>query len=70
MRPYRRCARIGLQEQALARPEARMLPGAAPRPGPGACHPRISLRCPRPSRHRACSGQGLTNESRPDHDEL
>ena len=53
------CARWRLLEAALARPEARMLPRAAPRPGPGACHPFSSLRCPRPSRHRACRGEGL-----------
>ena len=45
----------GGPQAALARPEARMLPRAAPRPGPGACHPaRSSLRCPLPSHHRAC----------------
>ena len=49
-------------------PEARMLPRAAPRPGPGACHPRSSLRCPRPSRHRACRGEGLKIGGSPDLD--
>ena len=46
-----------------------MLPRAAPRPGPGACHPHFFLRCPRPSRHRASRGEGLTSQSRPDLDE-
>ena len=31
-----------------------MLPRAASRPVPGACHPRSSLRCPRSSRRHAC----------------
>ena len=68
IRPSRSCARWRLQEAALARPEARMLPRAAPRPGPGACHPRSSLRCPRPSRHRACRGEGLKIGGSPDLD--
>ena len=45
-----------------------MLPRAAPRPGPGACHPRSSLRCPCPSRHRACRGEGLKIGGAPDLD--
>jgi len=59
-RPSRSCARWRLYEAALARPEARMLPWAAPRPGPGACPPRSSLRCPRASRHLACRGEALS----------
>jgi len=58
-------ARWRLQEAALARPEARMLPRAAPRPGPGACHPRSSLRCPLPSHHRACRGEGPKSGAHP-----
>jgi hypothetical protein len=44
----RSCTTWRQQEEVFARPEARMLPWAAPRPGPGAYHPRSSLRCPLP----------------------
>ena len=63
-RPSRSCARWRQQEAALARPDARMLPRASPRPAAGACHPRFSLLCPRPSRHRACRGEGLNSACR------
>ena len=43
-------------------------PGCPEQTGPGACHPRSSLHCPRPSRHQARHGEGLKSKSRPNLD--
>ena len=57
------CRRRRLLAQRLACCQ----PRAAPRPGPGACHPRSSLRCPRPSRHQARHGEGPKSGAHPAH---